>query len=157
LYKTGYRVDPLPLYTGSRAPVPPGQVNKTALQPNTEPIIVSFAAWAPSHNLPLSNTAEYPDLGGEYIAFYYVGQIREDAVSNVLELSRGKFTDDLSPQVWEQGSTGQLEELNYTTHLVNAEEALLNLKDMPKIAVEVHVVQYAWHLWQLTLRMDAAK
>lgn len=80
IYKTGYRVEPLPLYTGSRAPIPLGEPKEIAPQPNTEPIVVSVAAWTPSHNLPLSNTSEGPDMGGEYIVFYYVGQIGEDAV-----------------------------------------------------------------------------
>lgn len=81
LLQTGYRIQFLPLYTGSLALVP-GSIAQEALpEKDTEPIAVTTFNWPAGHRT----------LGrfgsGEYIASWFVGQIAEDAVSGAF-LSR---------------------------------------------------------------------
>jgi hypothetical protein len=74
--KSGYRVEFLPLYTPTRAPVSPDVPRGQYELPNTEPIYVSVISWAPRKN----RRSRATDNGGEYLSFYYVGQIPPDAV-----------------------------------------------------------------------------
>jgi len=80
--QTGYRIQLLPLYTGSLAQ-DPGLASRPDGLPvkDTEPIAVTTYNWPAGH----------PHLGrsgsGEYFASWYVGQIAEDAVSGFLSLS----------------------------------------------------------------------
>ena len=80
--QTGYRIQFLPLYTGSLAQ-DPGLASRPGGLPvkDTEPIAVTTYNWPAGH----------PHLGrfgsGEYFASWYVGQIAEDAVSGFLSLS----------------------------------------------------------------------
>jgi len=73
--QTWYRIQFLPLYTGSLAQ-DPGLASRGGLPAkDTEPIAVTTYNWPAGH----------PHLGrsgsGEYFASWYVGQIAEDAVS----------------------------------------------------------------------------
>ena len=76
--QTGYRIQFLPLYTGSLAQ-DPGLASRPGGLPvkDTEPIAVTTYNWPAGH----------PHLGrfgsGEYLASWYVGQIAEDAVSGL--------------------------------------------------------------------------
>ena len=78
--QSGYQIAPLPLYSGSLAPDAPGD-DQTIPSPtlghtrkDTEPIAVTTYNW--------NHTAVFSRGGnGEYLTFWYVGQIIEDAVS----------------------------------------------------------------------------
>jgi hypothetical protein len=71
--QTGYRIQFLPLYTGSLAQ-DPGLSREALPAKDTEPIAVTTYNWPAGH----------PHLGrfgsGMYLASWYVGQISEDAV-----------------------------------------------------------------------------
>ena len=75
--QTGYRIQFLPLYTGSLAQ-DPGLGRGALPAKDTEPIAVTTYNWPAGH----------PHLGrsgsGEYLTSWYVGQIAEDAVSSFL-------------------------------------------------------------------------
>lgn len=73
--QTGYRIQFLPLYTGSLAPDPRLPTKDSLPVKDTEPIAVTTFNWPEGH----------PHLGrfggGEYFGTWFVGQIAEDAVS----------------------------------------------------------------------------
>jgi hypothetical protein len=73
--QTGYRIQFLPLYTGSLAPDPRLPSKESLPVKDTEPIAVTTFNWPEGH----------PHLGrfggGEYFTTWFVGQIAEDAVS----------------------------------------------------------------------------
>ncbi|KAL0059249.1 hypothetical protein AAF712_013999 [Marasmius tenuissimus] len=74
--ETGYKVDFLPMYTGTLQPYAP----KDRLGPyppkNTEPIFMNIIGWKARYDLQ----GRVKDRGGEYFVSWYVGQIPEDAV-----------------------------------------------------------------------------
>ena len=73
--QTGYRIQFLPLYTGSLAQ-DPGLAGRNGLPAkDTEPIAVTTYNWPAGH----PHLARFGS--GEYLASWYVGQIAEDAVS----------------------------------------------------------------------------
>jgi 8-oxo-dGTP pyrophosphatase MutT (NUDIX family) len=115
--ESGFRAEFMPLHTRTRAPSSPS-ANPVSL--NTEPIFASTMAWGPRHQ----------DGGGEYLTFYYVGQIPEGAIHET--------------------GTGMPDEQNYTSHLLSIEEALSCLRGT---GLDI-VVQYAWQLWQHTLQIE---
>ena len=95
--QSGYQIVPLPLYSGSLAPdAPTDQGTQTNDQTpptstgadivghtrkDTEPIAVTIQNW--------NHTAVFSRGGnGEYLTFWYAGQIPDDAVSRV----GGRFT-----------------------------------------------------------------
>ncbi|KAJ7607353.1 NUDIX hydrolase domain-like protein [Roridomyces roridus] len=120
--ESGYRVSPLPIYTRTRAPGPPDNLD-AQWSPNCEPIYICTTAFAQRRR---HNFVSPP---GEYLTFWYLGQIPEDAVH-------------------EEG-TGMPDEVNYETHLVSPEEAMHRLfKD------EARVVQYAWALYRHSLKIE---
>ncbi|KIM81965.1 hypothetical protein PILCRDRAFT_820843 [Piloderma croceum F 1598] len=124
--ESGYRVEFLPLYTPTRAPVSPDVPRGHYELPNTEPIYVSVISWAPRKN----HQSRATDNGGEYLSFYYVGQIPPDAVHNE--------------------GTGMPDEQSFTTHL-------LSVKDAVEKAgwLEGLVIHKAWKLWQSTVAIQA--
>lgn len=73
--QTGYRIEFLPLYTGSLAQDPRLPTRNSLPAKDTEPIAVTTFNWPAGH----------PHLGrfgsGEYLTTWFVGQIAEDAVS----------------------------------------------------------------------------
>ena len=75
--QSGYQIVPLPLYSGSLAPDTPSQPDDQTpghTRKDTEPIAVTTYNW--------NHTAVFSRGGnGEYLTFWYVGQITEDAVS----------------------------------------------------------------------------
>jgi len=120
--ESGYQVEFLPLYTPTRAPISPGAPKDT---PNTEPIYISTVAWAPRK----SRRSRTTDNGGEYLSFYYVGQIPLDAVCHE--------------------GTGMPDEQNFTTYLLSVNEAIDKLG-----WIEGSVVHRAWNIWQNTLEIE---
>ncbi|KAJ7452038.1 NUDIX hydrolase domain-like protein [Mycena galericulata] len=121
--ESGYRVQPLPLYTQTRAPGPPSN-RETPYRPNCEPIFINTTSY------PQRKRRNIVAPPGEYLTFWYVGQIPADAVR-------------------EEG-TGMPDEINYETHLLSVDEALKNL-----FPDEGRVVAYAWTLYEYTLKREA--
>ncbi|KAJ7630098.1 NUDIX hydrolase domain-like protein [Mycena polygramma] len=120
--ESGYRVEFLPLYTDSRAPRPPGTPAAASLF-NCEPIFIGIQSYDARKR---GNRISPP---GEYLSFWYVGQIPADAVR-------------------EEG-TGMPDEVNYEAHLMTVEDALKCLS-----RDEARVVDYAWALYIRTLREE---
>ncbi|TFK48205.1 hypothetical protein OE88DRAFT_557685 [Heliocybe sulcata] len=112
--ETGYRSQFLPLLSGSRAPAPGSLRNAEA---TTEPIYVSTIRFG----------REYGGHGGEYLTFWYVGYIDEDAVR--------------------EENTGMIDEKQYVSHLLTPQQALERLGDA---TIEAQILQMAWHLFGLT-------
>ncbi|KAJ7092479.1 NUDIX hydrolase domain-like protein [Mycena belliarum] len=98
--ESGYRVEFLPLYTHTSAPVPPSARGAPYL-PNCEPIYICTASYAARTR----RNVLFP--ASEYLSFWYVGQIPADAVPE---------TDTRMP-----------DEINYQTHLLDIEEATQRL------------------------------
>jgi len=123
--ESGYRFDFLPLYSGSVAPDPLSDCSHP--RKDTEPIFITTYEIAPasgSHGRVHS---------GEYITFYYVGQILNDAVR--------------------EEKTGMPNELSYVSHLLTIEEALQKLTQVGN-DVQRHIVDIAWKTWKKTLVID---
>jgi hypothetical protein len=70
----------LPIYTGSRAPYHRNSAPDAHPYPSTEPIAVTTHALAPKPKRRIIFGGTGQDLGVEYLGFYYVGQIPENAV-----------------------------------------------------------------------------
>ncbi|KAF7373628.1 Nudix hydrolase domain-containing protein [Mycena sanguinolenta] len=113
--ESGYQVEFLPLYNETRAPGPPDD-RYAAVRPNCEPVYISTAAY------PARVRGNRVSPAGEYLTFWYVGQIPPDAVR-------------------EEG-TGMPDEVNYQAHLMDVKEALKLLFEDEAI-----VVRYAWELF----------
>ncbi|KAH9957793.1 hypothetical protein BC827DRAFT_1223234 [Russula dissimulans] len=75
--ESGYRVEFLPLHLPTRAPVPPGQPRHDLSV--FEPVFVTTTDFGPYHRYGQADT------GGQYLTFYYVGQIPADAVRVIRE------------------------------------------------------------------------
>jgi len=120
--ESGYRVTFLPLYSKTQAPGAPSDPNPWAA-PNHEPIFINTAAYPPR----VRRTITFPP--GEYLSFWYVGQIPADAV-----LEEGTRMPD---------------EVNYETHLLTVEEAVKKL-----YPDEARVMKYATYLYQRTLEIQ---
>jgi len=125
--ESGYRCEFLPLFSYSRAPMPPTMARTS--QKVTEPLFTSIAAWGPRKIKDGAGT--YTDPGGEYLTFWYVGQIGPDAVR--------------------EENTGMPDETTYTGHLTTYEEAMSRLKN----AIERHIVNTAWNTWRETIALDS--
>ncbi|KAJ7146200.1 NUDIX hydrolase domain-like protein [Mycena epipterygia] len=122
--ESGYRVEFLPLYTNSCAPIPPAN-RHLGYVPNCEPIFINTTSYRARQR---GNWVAPP---GEYLTFWYVGQIPEDAVR-------------------EEG-TGMPDEVNYETHLVDVHDAVKML-----FRDEARVVNYAWTLFEQTCKQKEA-
>ncbi|KAJ7153450.1 hypothetical protein C8R43DRAFT_1001986 [Mycena crocata] len=120
--ESGYRVEPFPLYTNTCAPGPPTNLAAPD-QRNCEPIYINTTSYSERRR------RNYTTPPGEYLTFWYVGQIPEDAVR-------------------EEG-TGMPDEVNYETHLLDVRDAL------PKLGRdEALVVEYASELYHRTLQIE---
>jgi len=126
--ETGYRIQFLPLYTGSLALVPGSTATEALPEKDTEPIAVTTFNWPAGHQT----------LGrfgsGEYITSWFVGQIAEDAVRDV--------------------GTGMLGEDSFVGRLCTIEEALERLEARE---VQRHVLEIAWKAWRYTLDVDSGR
>lgn len=76
--KSGYRVTFLPVYTRTNAPPPPQDV-QARKRPNTEPIYTTVTSYG---GFVRQGLVRPP---GEYLVFWYVGQISENAVGLIKE------------------------------------------------------------------------
>lgn len=74
LSKSGYRVTFLPVYTQTNAPPSPQDL-QAYMRPNTEPIYTTVTSYG---GVARQGRVRPP---GEYLVFWYVGQISENAVS----------------------------------------------------------------------------
>ena len=144
--QTGYRIQFLPLYTGSLALVPGSTAREALPEKDTEPIAVTTFNWPAGHHA----------LGrfgsGEYIASWFVGQIAEDAVSGVF-LSGSEGICPFDYQVPDVG-TAMPNEASFVARLCTIEEALEKLKARE---VQRHVLEIAWKAWQYTLDVDSGR
>ncbi|KAF9786131.1 NUDIX hydrolase domain-like protein [Thelephora terrestris] len=126
--ETGYRIQFLPLYTGSLAPDPRLPSKESLPVKDTEPIAVTTFNWPEGH----------PHLGrfggGEYFTTWFVGQIAEDAVPDT--------------------GTGTPSEASFVARLCTIEEALERLK--PREAHR-RIVEIAWKAWRYTLDVDSGR
>ncbi|KAJ7222196.1 hypothetical protein GGX14DRAFT_428198 [Mycena pura] len=113
--ESGYRVEFLPLFTQTSAPGPPSD-RDAPFRMNCEPIKIA------THSYPERRRRNYTLPAGEYLSFWYVGQIPGNAVR-------------------EEG-TGMADEVNYVTHLLTVREALSRLG-----SDEAQVVSYAYALY----------
>lgn len=144
-WQSGYQVDFLPLFLPTNAPLPPAERALPA-QPCTEPFYVSTQAWGPRRRLR-PDDRHYPgDDGGEYLTFWYVGQIAQDAVSAKWARRAACLP---SAQVHER-DTGMPDEKEYQSHLLTLEDACARLKAcaMDEFAA---ILCTAYELWRCTV------
>ncbi|KAF8918407.1 hypothetical protein CPB85DRAFT_1196867, partial [Mucidula mucida] len=97
--ESGYPVRHFPLFKDTWQPVPPEDRNKE-YPANIEPAYVSITPWTPR----FTKDGHFKDRGGEYLTFWYVGQIAADAQ-------------------WTPG-TGMADEQNYVSELHTFERAI---------------------------------
>ncbi|CAK5271517.1 unnamed protein product [Mycena citricolor] len=117
--ESGYQVEPLPLFTFSRQPAPPGKPDAGDI-PNCEPIYVLT-----SYFRERRHRGGYVSPAGEYLTFWYAGQIGPDAVHHE--------------------NTGMPDEANFQTFLVDQNEARVRL-----VSSESKIVEYAFALYKVT-------
>ncbi|TFY67372.1 hypothetical protein EVG20_g3966 [Dentipellis fragilis] len=117
--ESGYHAEFLPVCTPTNAPCPPDTEYPVL---NTEPIYITTMRWNPRR-------AEDNDWhkGGEYLAFYYVGQIPADAVRDT--------------------NTGMPDEQAYVGHLLDLDTAMERL---PRL--EGEIARMAHGLWRRTVK-----
>ncbi|CDO68758.1 hypothetical protein BN946_scf184989.g24 [Trametes cinnabarina] len=116
--ESGYRVSFLPLLMDTNAPFPPRLRGTRGLLPVAEPIFVDMIRWG-------RRRSGQNDPGGEYLVFWYVGQIADDAAVET--------------------GTRMPDEVGYQTHLVTFAEAQ-RLLHGPLL----RIVRMAVDLWQAT-------
>lgn len=128
-WQSGYRVEFLPLFLPTNAPIPPSEQERD-IQPCTEPFYVSTQSWSPRHRRRPDDVRHPGDDGGEYLTFWYIGQIAEDAVH--------------------EGDTGMPDEKEYQSHLLTLEEACARLK-MCWMNDFASMLCMAYGLWRQTV------
>ncbi|KAG6855974.1 hypothetical protein H0H87_008872 [Tephrocybe sp. NHM501043] len=131
--ETGYRVRPLPLYMPTHAPAPPSNPGARA-QLNTEPLYTSLVSWPAN-----SGNRRFP---GEYLTFWYAGQIPFDAVRPPCHpfmtlLTHAQTHTPIS-------STAMPDEQFYTSHLLSYADALECLRPF---SLEGTVLAYVWTVY----------
>jgi len=126
--ESGYRCTLMPLNIPSRATRPTDADKKPmrSKYPNCEPIYIQII-----HNKPLAaRLKSRPNDGGtEYICFYYVAEIPEDA------------KPEANTKMWD--------EQGYVTHLLSLEEACSRLK-MFGDSEQATIMSYAAQIWKET-------
>ncbi|KAI1790536.1 hypothetical protein LXA43DRAFT_481875 [Ganoderma leucocontextum] len=123
--ESGLRVSFLPIILPHNAPGAPGSLaglDRTRMLPCTEAIYVSTQSYEKRGR---SKAGE-----GEYLTFWYVGQIPENAVI--------------------ESGTRMADEVNYETHFLSLEDALSVLG-----GVQIYIVNVAYRLWQDTAEMQS--
>lgn len=126
--ESGYRTEFLPLLIPSNAPSPPGSGYRRGHVTNTEPIYISIMSWRPRRRARIAAPGD--DNGGEYLTFWYVGQIPEDAVH--------------------EENTGMPDEKNYTSYLLGLDDALEKLRSTGGTS-EAVVLHMAYARWEATI------
>ncbi|KAI9463930.1 hypothetical protein F5148DRAFT_1210563 [Russula earlei] len=124
--ESGYRVQFLPLHLLSRAPAPPERPTARHELMVSEPIYITTTEFGPYYR---RGVREPVDSGGEYITFYYVGQIPADAVREEL--------------------TGMPDEMSYVGKLLELEEALSLLPPL-----EGYITRMAYLQWRRTIEIE---
>ncbi|TBU59954.1 hypothetical protein BD310DRAFT_876361 [Dichomitus squalens] len=122
--ESGYRVSMLPVVLPHNAPNPPGSIrrlDRSRILPCTEPIYISLMGYGRGGR---------NHQRGEYLTFWYVGQIPADATV--------------------EAGTRMADEVDYETHLVTIQEALARLQGPP-----AHVMHKAYELWTHTAQLQA--
>ncbi|KAG6889678.1 hypothetical protein C0995_015426 [Termitomyces sp. Mi166 len=114
--ESGYRVTSLPLFTCTHAPSPPSNPGARR-RLNTESLYTTITHWSSGGNR---------SVPGEYMTFWYAGQIPPDAVHET--------------------GTGMPNEQTYTSHLYTYQEAILCL-----CGLERRVLEYVWDTYVFTL------
>ncbi|KAI0354272.1 hypothetical protein OH77DRAFT_1426340 [Trametes cingulata] len=114
--ESGYRVSFFPLIMPTHAPSPPNSPDRSRYLPCSEPIYVNLQRWQKKRG----------DNGGEYLTFWYVGQIPEDAVVET--------------------GTRMPDEVGYETFLVTHEQAMHLLAG----TFMAQIVDTAYDLWRRT-------
>ncbi|KAG6883633.1 hypothetical protein C0993_004985 [Termitomyces sp. T159_Od127] len=115
--ESGYRATFLPLFTPTHAPSPPSNPGASR-RLNTESLYTTITQWSAGRgrrNVP-----------GEYMTFWYAGQIPPDAVHET--------------------GTGMPDEQTYTSYIVTYEEAMNRLQGL-----ERRVLRYVWTIYLYTL------
>ncbi|KAI0691805.1 NUDIX hydrolase domain-like protein [Cytidiella melzeri] len=121
--ESGYRAEFLPLYILTNAPSPPALRSQVPTR-NTEPIYLSTHQWV------RPRWPQAPECnGGEYLTFWFAGQIPEDAVR--------------------EENTGMPDEVTYVSHLLDLQTAVQRLGGA---GFEANIVARTHELW----RADAA-
>ncbi|KAG6879771.1 hypothetical protein C0992_011816 [Termitomyces sp. T32_za158] len=115
--ESGYRATFLPLFTPTHAPSPPSDP-AARIRPNTESLYTTITHW------PARRGGRH--VPGEYMTFWYAGQIPPDAVHET--------------------GTGMPDEQAYTSHIVTYEEAMNCLWGL-----ERRVLEYVWTTYLYTL------
>ncbi|KAI0758939.1 hypothetical protein C8Q74DRAFT_1300977 [Fomes fomentarius] len=123
--ESGYRVSFLPVIMWHNAPEPPNSRDVQGLLPVTEPIFISTLVYGRGQGGRNKH-------GGEYLTFWYVGQIGEDAVT--------------------EANTRMADEVNYQTHLLTIDDALRQLSRNP---LYQHIVRIAYTVWRNTMEWRA--
>ncbi|KAG6915239.1 hypothetical protein DXG01_012571 [Tephrocybe rancida] len=117
--ESGYRVRFLPLYAPTHAPAPPSNRDARML-PMTEALYTTVSHWSAGRG-----NRRQP---GEYMTFWYAGQIPRDAVHTP--------------------NTGMPDEQNYKSYLCTYEEVLERLGTFEK-----PVFMYIWAVYVRTLQI----
>ncbi|KAJ7271095.1 NUDIX hydrolase domain-like protein [Mycena rebaudengoi] len=99
--ESGYRVEFLPLYIPTCAPIAPN-TTESHYAKNCEPIYISTTSY------PARKRSNWTSPGGTYIVSWYVGQIPQHAVR--------------------QEGTGMPDEANYETYLLDVKDAVRKLE-----------------------------
>ncbi|KAI0000752.1 hypothetical protein BJV74DRAFT_110510 [Russula compacta] len=123
--ESGYRIEFLPLYLPSRAPAPPSRPNARGELMVSEPVFITTSDFGPYARA----NGQIVDHGGQYITFYYVGQIPADAVR--------------------EQSTGMPDEVHYVGKLLELEEALRRL---PRF--QAHITETVYRHWLYTVETE---
>jgi len=133
--ESGYRVDFLPLLSPTNAPFPPGSRPRLGdpPPPNTEPIYITTQSWAARQRF-IDQPPRAGQYGGEYLTFWYVGQIPEDAVR--------------------EEDTGMANEKHFVSTLMEIGEALHSLATTGA-GFEAVVMQKAYDLWVMTKEAES--
>ncbi|TFY53917.1 hypothetical protein EVJ58_g9172 [Rhodofomes roseus] len=130
--ESGYRVEFLPLYLPTNAPLSPaGRVH--GMRKCTEPFYASTLTWG-NRNKQRPNDEVWPgDRGGEYITFWYIGQIPRDAVH--------------------EADTGMADEKEYQSHLLELDDACEKLRGCEMLQFS-RMVKSAHELWLHTKEFE---
>ncbi|KAG6820253.1 hypothetical protein H0H93_003261 [Arthromyces matolae] len=118
--ESGYEATFFPLLVDTRAPSPPSNPG-ARFRHNTEPIYTTLSFWPAGRGKR--------SVPGEYMTFWFVGQIPEDAV-------------------WTPG-TGMPDEQTYRGYVVTWEDALDKLWGF-----EREVLRYAWETYTYTMAVQ---
>ncbi|KAI0698206.1 hypothetical protein C8T65DRAFT_582149 [Cerioporus squamosus] len=123
--ESGYHTEFLPVIMQHNAPAPLTSLDHYRLRPVTEPIFVSMLEYG-------NHQGGRNRRGGEYLTFWYIGQVAEDAVPD--------------------HDTRMPDEENYETYFLDPDQAL---KCLHPHSSYHHIVKTAYELWRSTVQLQA--